>query len=760
MTLVQKFKLHQQTPIKKFCTVSLTVLCTLFSIAVIFVLIYAIQISAKFSEYDEAKIFNLAQNSKIYAADGETVLAELQIENREPVASLDEISPNVIKATIATEDARFYQHGGVDFWALFRAAGAIMGGGNTQGGSTITMQLTRNTILTKEAQQITLERKISEMILATRIEQVFSKEQILLMYLNTINYGDRCYGIKAASKHYFSVNPDQLTLEQAATLVGIPQSPVYLAPTNNPDANKNRRDYVLSRMFEDHVITQDEYNIAKNTQTALNISWNDPSSNYKYPYFTNYIREQILETYTNAEIFEGGFQIYTTLDIKHQDACEKGCETQNKKLAKDTESVAVSMDPSNGYITGMVGGSDYEKNQYNIATSKGRPTGSSFKMFTLATAIEQGYNPFEYQLDCTSPMNIGNISISNINGIDYGIKTIQGATAVSSNTGFIRLQQKVETQNVIDMARKLGIKNADLPLITTLTLGSADINPVEMACAFATVANGGVYHEPVSILKIETAGGEEIFSYDPEENEDNGEQVIDEKVAGAITKVLQTVFTQGTGTSAKPDSKQPIAGKTGTSEDNRDHTLIGYTPKVVLSTWIGKRDYTPAPNITCNALFKDIMTQILDGEEIVEFPEVDDPTYTKKSEKIIIQDPDERLKKAPNVVGMTIAQAQLTLSGYPIAVSYTYSDTVPAGIVISQNVVNSQIVLSVSQGPRPTPPTPPEPTNFKSFLDYEFFKITERMTSDACSQASQHSSILWKILDQTIIFTGLSFSLV
>lgn len=279
------------------------------------------------------------------------------------------------------------------------------------------------------------------------------------------------------------------------------------------------------------------------------------------------MREQILEKYSDAEIFEGGFQIYTTLNIKHQEACETGCANSNKKIEKGAESVAVSVDPTNGYITGMVGGDDYSVHQYNIATSKGRPTGSSFKMFTLATAIEQGYDPYSYTVDCSGPMKVGDVRIENYGNASYGTRTIQSATAISSNTGFVRLQQKVETQNVINMAHKLGIKQAELPEVTTLTLGSADINPLEMASAYATIANGGIYHEPVSILKINTASGDEIYSYDPENNEDNGKRVVDEKVAGAVTKVLQTVFTQGTATSAKPNSQQPIAGKTGTSED-------------------------------------------------------------------------------------------------------------------------------------------------------------------------------------------------
>lgn len=567
MGLARKLRQKEISPMQKVLAITLSVFGFIFLFVTYIILAYTIQLNAKFADFDDSKVFNLSRNSSIIAADGETVLAEMQIENRQPVSSLDEISDNVVQATIATEDTRFYNHHGVDIFGLLRAATVMFTGGDTQGGSTITMQLTRNTILTKVAQQITLERKISEIILSNRIEEMYSKDEILLMYLNTINYGDRCYGIKAASKHYFSLEPDQLNLNQAATLVGIPQSPSYLSPTNSIQACTQRRNVVLKRMLDDNKIDQETYNKEINEPIELNLSYIDPTENYKYPYFSNYIREQILEKYSDAEIFEGGFQIYTTLDVKHQEACEYGCDKQNSQMGSESEAVAVSMDPTNGYITGMVGGADYSKNQYNIATSKGRPTGSAFKVFTLTTAIEQGYDPYSYTLDCTGPMHVGSVEIQNVGNANFGIKTIQGATAVSSNTGFVRLQQKVETSNVISMARRMGIKEANLPNVTTLTLGVADITPVEMACAFATLASGGIYHEPVSITKIETASGELIYEYDPDENPENGQRVLDEKIAGAATKVLQTVFSEGTAASARLANGQPVAGKTGTSED-------------------------------------------------------------------------------------------------------------------------------------------------------------------------------------------------
>lgn len=703
MTRVKQINKRNSSKLKNIFLICLFIFIGLFLFMIAGFAAFAYQINQDMQNYNDSIVFNIAQNSRIYAADRETVLAELQIENREPVDSLEEISPNVTKATISIEDARFYQHQGVDLWALIRSAGVILKGGATQGGSTITMQLVRNTILRSQAQTITIERKIGEIILANKIEQIYSKDQILLMYLNTINYGDRCYGIKAASKHYFSCEPSELTVEQAATLAGIPQSPTYLSPSANEQACKKRRDTVLYRMYDDGVITQAEYNRASGTPIELNLSYAEQQNNYQYPYFTNYIRQQVLEKYSSAEIFEGGFQIYTTMDVKHQEACEEGCAKTNKTLEKGAESVAVTMNPQNGYVTGIVGGDNYEKHQFNIATSNGRPTGSSFKVFTLATAIEQGYDPFSYKLDCTSPMKLGDISIENIFGRNYGQKTIQGAMAVSSNTGLVRLQQKVGTENVVNMARKLGIKNADLPAVATLTLGSANVNPIEMACAYSTICNGGIYHEPVTILDIRTASGEQIYYYDEHENPDNGLRVLDQRVCGAITKVLKTVFTEGTATNAKPANGQPVAGKTGTSDSYRDHTLIGYTPNLVLSTWIGKRDYAPtSQNVSCNGLWKSIIDIITKDQKIVDFPNYADPNFSNKSDKIENKTDDEKLNDAPNVVGQSIQQAKATLSEYHLAIYYKYSDIVENGYIISQSTADGRVVLEVSKGKKLT----------------------------------------------------------
>ena len=573
-------------------------------------------------EYSDA--FNYAQSSTILAADGTTVLAEFQLENREPLSSLDEISDYVIAGTIDTEDERFYEHGGYDLIGMLRAVVNNFLGGSLEGASTITQQLVRNTILSDEATEISIERKIREIELAVEMEQVYTKDEILLMYLNTINYGDGCYGIEAAAQHYFSKSASELTLAEAATLVGIPQSPSNLSPTANPDACVTRRNTVLSRMLSAGDITQEEYDAAVNEELVLNLAPEDPSDGiYAYPYFTSYVREWLLENYSTADIFAGGLTIYTTLDVDMQQAAEDACAAQYASMSADYEAVVVALDPDTGYIKAMVGGKDYYTDQYNIAVN-GRPTGSAFKVFTLVAAIEQGISP-QTMADCTSPLTLDDgTEIENFFGRNYGWRTIASATAVSSNTGFVRLQEIVGTENVIETAQRMGITSS-LPAVASLTLGVANISPLEMAQAYATLATGGIYHEAVAVERIVDADGNVIYEADT-----TGERVLDEEVAAAATEVLEGVFASGgTASAAALSSGQPAAGKTGTSENFYDHWLVGYTPTLVCATWLGERyNQESSSSVDCNYLWKTFMEAALAGTDIVDFPTADSPTYT------------------------------------------------------------------------------------------------------------------------------------
>ncbi len=573
---------------------------------------------------EHSDALNYAQSSTIVASDGTTVLAELQLENRDPLSSLDEISDYVIAGTIDTEDERFYEHGGYDIIGMLRAVANNFLGGSLEGASTITQQLVRNTILSDEATDISIERKIREIELAIEMEEIYNKDEILLMYLNTINYGDGCYGIEAAAQHYFSKSANELTLAEAATLVGIPQSPSYLSPTVNPEACLERRNTVLARMLSAGDITQDEYEAAVGEELVLNLADEDPSDGiYAYAYFTSYVRDWLLENYSTAEIFAGGLTIYTTLDVEMQQAAEAAADAQYAIMDIDQEAVIVALDPDTGYITAMVGGKDYYTDQYNIAVN-GRPTGSAFKMFTLVAAIEQGISP-QTLIDCTSPITLDDgTEIENFFGRDYGWRTVASATAVSSNTGFVRLQNLVGTDTVIEVAQRMGI-TATLPSVTSLTLGVADISPLEMAQAYAVLASGGIYHEAIAVTKIVDADGNVIFEADT-----TGERVLDEEVAAAVTSVLEGVFISGgTASAAALANGWSAAGKTGTSEGFYDHWLVGYTPTLVAATWLGERyNQVSSSSIDCTYLWKTFMDAALAGTDVVEFPTVSSPTYT------------------------------------------------------------------------------------------------------------------------------------
>ena len=575
---------------------------------------------------EDSSAFNFAQKSTVYASDGSTVLAEFQIEKREPLSTLDAVSPYVLAGTVATEDNRFYEHNGVDMVGIGRALLNNLAGGSLEGASTITQQLVRNTLLSSEMTDISIKRKVREAALALEMEKAFSKQEILLMYLNTINYGDGCYGIEAAAQHYFSTSAADLTLAQAATLVGIPQSPTALNPVYYPDACTARRDVVLQRMVSYGAITQEEADEAMATELELDLEEDEGTNGiYLYPYFTTYVRDQLLEEFSTADVFEGGMQIYTTLDIDMQDAAEEACDAQNSMMNENLESALVALDPNTGYVKAMVGGKDFETDQFNIAVQKGRPTGSSFKMFTLVAALEAGISPYT-TVDCSSPMTMADgTRIENFDNINYGTRSIQSATAVSANTGFVRLQQEVGTQTVIEVARKMGITADYLPEVTTLTLGVADITPLDMASAYGVLAADGIYHEPTVIEKIVDKDGETI--YDASANNE-GKQVITGEVAYAATRVLQTVFTEGTATDGNLSTGAVYAGKTGTAENFLDHWLVGYTPYLSCATWIGDRYNTVADSsISCNWLWQTFMNDATAGYEQVGFTVHNDPSY-------------------------------------------------------------------------------------------------------------------------------------
>lgn len=591
-------------------------------------------------DYSDANALNTSATSVVYASDGTTVLAEFQLENRQPV-EIDQISEYVLQGTVACEDERFYTHSGVDFVGSMRALVNNVLGGALEGGSTITQQLVRNTMLSEEMQEISFKRKIREMFLAMKVEEMYSKEEILLMYLNTINYGSGAYGIEAASERYFSKHANELTLAEAATLIGIPQSPSYNEPIDYPDHAKSRRNVVLDRMVSNGYISEAEADSVRDQEIVLNTTAPSVTGIVAYPYFASYVRNQLLNAngkyaFSTAELFKGGLSIITTLDVEDQQAAEEACAEKAKQAGSIFEVAMAAIDNSNGHILAMVGGNDYEASQVNMATGEGtagRQCGSSFKAFTLAAAIESGIDP-ETMIDAGYSVDLEGTDkqVYNAGKASYGSVSIKKATAVSSNTAFTRLIMSVGIDKVRDMAKRLGIKSP-LQNVAGITLGIDSVNPLEMASAYSTFAAGGIHYEPECILTItDRAGNVIVDNTHPE-----GERVLSPEVARAVVDCLEGVVKGGTGTAAALTTGQVAAGKTGTTDDNKDSYFVGFTPQVTAAFWLGERadtyDKAHTVGVTVASAFSAFMSKILADEEPVDFFTAGKPSYTRYSDE-------------------------------------------------------------------------------------------------------------------------------
>ena len=584
-------------------------------------------------DYDDPASFETALPTIVYAADGTTELARLQLEYREPV-TLDDVNQDVIDATIAIEDARFYEHGGVDSMGVMRALVNNFAGGSLEGGSTITQQYVRNTILAGEMDEISLKRKVREAYIAMKLEERQDKDEILMAYLNTVNYGAGAHGIEAAAQRYFSKSAKDLTLSEAALLAGIPQSPTYNDPIQYPDNARFRRDLVLGRMLNEHFIDIDEYNAAVAEPVELNPTEIGGDGILRYPYFTSYVRELLYNNYdlSESDILRGGLRVYTTLDIDKQEAAEEACAIKRSGLGDAMEVAMAVVEPATGNVQAIVGGSDYSASQVNLATGQGgggRPCGSVFKTFTLVTAIKQGIDPNGTQVDCTSPATIDGYTLENYANTGYGIRTIAGAFVVSSNTGFVRLISAVGVNEVAQTAYDLGVTTDLMPeeAGAPLTLGVQNVTPLELANAVATIANGGTRHTLCAISHIEDRNGNVIV--DDSDPEARAERVLTPEEAHATQEVMKGVVTSGTGTAANLYTGQPVAGKTGTSENYKDITFVGITPQIAAGIWVGDpTNEQSVPTGTCADVFHTYASTVLADQPIEDFAEAGDPEYT------------------------------------------------------------------------------------------------------------------------------------
>jgi len=527
-------------------------------------------------------------NSFLYTDNGQLLGVVPSATNRQPLP-LSQISPSLPQATVAIEDARFWQHGALDYRGILRALYQDLSQGHiVQGGSTITQELVRNLYIGNP--QRTISRKIREACLATKVFQKYSRKQILTDYLNEVFYGRHAYGAQAAARTYFSKPASKLTLVQAALLAGLPQAPTVYDPVTNPRAALVRRNEVLHAMFKNGYITASKLRSA--TRKKLQLRPGHLYSELHQPNFFGWATQQLGNRYGQKEVALGGYRATTTLDPRLQ-ALATHAVTDVLHTSTDPAAAVVAIDPQTGDVKAMV---DYLPSgrpmQFNLATQAHRSTGSSFKPITLATALSEGvslnstfYGPPEIFI--TNPAcatNNGPWDVHNFADEQAGTTNLLGATANSVNTIFAQLIAKVGVRNVMAMAQHLGITETPngpyFKQVCAITLGSVGFTPLEMADVYATFADGGVHHAPQAFRTVRNAKGK-VMPFD-----NKGQRVISQDVAAKLDYALEGVVRGGTGTAAAlPD--RPVAGKTGTAENFQDAWFCGYVPQLATCVWVG-----------------------------------------------------------------------------------------------------------------------------------------------------------------------------
>ncbi len=541
---------------------------------------------------EELQMERPSETTKIYASGGE-VLGEFFLENRR-FTPIEEIPDILQKAFLAIEDTDFYTHRGVRFESLVRAAIALQETGRmNQGGSTITMQITRDLFL---SQKKTFDRKIREIVLALMLEQRYSKDEILEMYLNKIYFGEYAYGVYTAAQNYFGKDLKDLSTAEAAFLAGVVQAPSRHSAYRSVDRATKRRNLVLDRMLSVGFINEEEHRQAAAEPFKLRYEGHPPAPTLErltYPHFTTYVLKQLLDTYGKEMVYGGGLKVYTTLDVTKQklaeDALKKGIEEYGKQH-KVTEGALVALEPGTGYIVAMVGGTDFKNSKFNRATQARRHAGSSFKPVVYSTACESGYNLSTQVQDAPLkiPMPGGKFySPRNSNREYKGFISLRQALIGSVNVVAVKVADALGTDKIIQMARRFGI-TAPLHPGLSMALGANEMVPLEIAAAFAVFPQQGVYVKPTAITKVIDRSGRVLYS--PEKPERR--RAISERCAYALTSAMMDVINKGTARRARVTGHQ-VAGKTGTTSDFKDAWFSGFSPQLVATVWVGNDSGEP-----------------------------------------------------------------------------------------------------------------------------------------------------------------------
>ncbi|MBC8388686.1 MAG: PBP1A family penicillin-binding protein [Actinobacteria bacterium] len=682
----------------------------------------------------------IAETSKVYSLDG-SLITEFHAEENREIIPFNKMSQHIKDAIISVEDKRFYQHQGVDYIRIIGALIAdIRSGEIVEGGSTITQQYVKNVYFSPEQ---TLRRKINEAAISIQLERNYTKDKILEMYLNTVNFGSGSYGIEKASQNYFGVHADELTISQAALLAGLLRAPEIYSPFNNLEKAKDKRNLVLKLMYEQEFINSNEYLEALTEPIILNESQQAVSGHYGSkiaPYFIDLVKQQLYDKkFTDYDVFKGGLRIYTTLDMDLQKKAENAVKIVFPEEIEPSYSL-ISIDPSNGYIYSLLGGKDYSISKFNIATQGKRQPGSIFKTLVLMESLKQNISPNnKYNPN-------GPITIKMEEGPDwvvdnYGGKKFEGEMSVidgtinSVNVVYAQLMMKVGAENVEELCSEMEIY--DIGNNPAIALGGLEtgVTPLDVCKIFSTLASGGIYNQPVCILKITDSNGNILYEYNKDSNENN-HRILEEPISYYITKILERVINEGTGRGA--NIGRPAAGKTGTTSDYRDAWFGGYTPELATVVWIGHSESTK-PMDAINErivvggtypadIWREYMSAALENKPVTDFkiPDkklVDIEVCSDSGLLPIHWCPKESLEwrifiegeepaefcdihnkiEMPNIVGMNIEEARVMLEDlfFEINEQYEFDETYNHNIVFRQEPEAGNIIES-SNGQKPS----------------------------------------------------------
>jgi 1A family penicillin-binding protein len=534
---------------------------------------------------------SMSQATTLYDANSRPAFTIFREQRTD--APLSAISPHLVRAIVAIEDQRFYDHGGVDVVRIVAAALTNMRAGRAaQGGSTLTQQLVRRSFLTPDK---TLKRKVKEAILAWRLERQFTKDQILELYLNKVYFGDGLYGVEAASLGFFGKHAKDLDVPESALLAGLVKAPSTYAPTVNLDRAMARRNLVLGAMRDIGAIDRATFDSAVRSQPRLADALRSEEAYGQY--FKEEVRKQLVQRFGWDRVYQGGLKVYTTIDLDMQKAAEREvarslADIEQRQATRRGKAPAVAsgplqgalvaMDPLTGEVRAMVGGRDFDRSHFNRATQAKRQAGSAFKPFVYATALELGYTPATLITGLSTPIaTLQGEWVPADEHLAIDAITMRAALRTSSNRAAVQMLQQVSIPMTVRYAQRLGI--GGLPAVPSLALGSGEVTLLSMTSAYSAFANQGMVAQPLLIRRVEDASGEVLFTANPHQ-----ERAISEATAFIMASMMADVINAGTAWQArKVGFTLPAAGKTGTTNDYRDVWFVGFTPHLVAGVWIG-----------------------------------------------------------------------------------------------------------------------------------------------------------------------------